>query len=479
MSHVEKTKTVYVGANLTSLLIAFAIGISIWLIPRPADIDKNAWQLLAIFAGLIAGLIGKALPMGGISFLALTILLVTNTLTMKEAFSGFSHPIIWLVIASFFIAKAFIKTGLGMRLAYHFVALFGKKTLSLCYSISATELLLAPAIPSATARAGGIIFPIVKSLAVSFGSTPERHSQRLIGSYLILTAYYINLVTSAMFITAMAANPLIVAIFQDFGINVTWGSWALAASVPGIICIITVPYIIYKLYPPEIKDTPEAAKMAHTELNKMGSITTYEWITFAVFVMLIFLWIFGENLFGLEGTTVALMGVSILMITGVLTWDDIKKEHEAWDTLIWFSTLLMMAGFLNSFGLTKWFSNHIQLMLEGTSVFIAFPFLVFIYFFSHYFFASNTAHITSMFAAFLSVGIAIGAPPYLIAFSLAFSSSLFSCLTHYGTGCAPILFGSEYVNLKTWWKIGAIMGVYFLFVFVGIGSLWWKVLGLW
>jgi len=479
MSHVEKTKTVYVGANLGSLLIAFAIGFSIWLIPAPAAIDPKAWQLLAIFAGLIAGLIGKALPMGGISFLALTLLLVTNTLTMKEAFSGFSHPIIWLVIASFFIAKAFIKTGLGMRLAYHFVALFGKKTLSLCYSITATELLLAPAIPSATARAGGIIFPIVKSLAVSFGSTPERHSQRLIGSYLILTAYYINLVTSAMFITAMAANPLIVAIFQDFGIHVTWGSWALAASVPGLICIATVPYIIYKLYPPEIKDTPEAAKMAHGELNKMGSITPYEWITFAVFVMLILLWIFGENLFGLEGTTVALMGVSILMTTGVLTWDDIKKEHEAWDTLIWFSTLLMMAGFLNSFGLTKWFSNHIQFMLEGTSVFIAFPCLVFIYFFSHYFFASNTAHITSMFAAFLSVGIAIGAPPYLIAFSLAFSSSLFSCLTHYGTGCAPILFGSEYVNLKTWWKLGAVIGVYFLLVFVGIGSLWWKVLGLW
>lgn len=479
MSHVEPKKTVYVGANLTTLSLAFLVGFLIWLIPTPAGLEPKAWQLLAIFAGLIVGLIGKALPMGAISFLALTLLLMTNTLTTKEAFSGFSHPIIWLVIASFFIAKAFIKTGLGMRLAYHFVALFGKKTLSLCYSISATELLLAPAIPSATARAGGIIYPIVKSLAVSFGSTPERHSQRLIGSFLILTAYYINLVTSAMFITAMAANPLIVAIFEDFGIHVTWGSWALAASVPGIICILTVPYIVYKLYPPEIKDTPQAAKMAHEQLEKLGSISSYEWITFAVFIMLICLWIFGEHFFGLEGTTVALMGVSILMITGVLTWDDIKKEHEAWDTLIWFSTLLMMAGFLNTFGLTKWLSQHIQVLLEGTSIYFAFPGLILIYFFSHYFFASNTAHITSMLAAFLAVGIAIGAPPYLVALSLGFSSSLFSCLTHYGTGCAPILFGSEYVNLKTWWKMGAIIGVYFIIVFIGIGSLWWKVLGLW
>ncbi len=479
MSHIEQKKIAYVGANIIPLLIALACGILIWMIPVPTGVEPKAWQLLAVFAGLIVGLIGKALPMGGISFLALTILIVTNTLTMKEAFSGFSHPIIWLVVAAFLISKSFIKTGLGMRMAYHFVSWFGKKTLGLCYGISATELLLAPAIPSATARAGGVIFPIVKALAISFGSTPERHSQRLIGSYLILTAYYINLVTSAMFITAMAGNPLIVAILQDIGIKLTWGSWALAASVPGIISIIAIPYIVYKLYPPEIKDTPEAKKIAQEQLEKMGPVSRYEWITLGVFILLVSLWIFGEFYFNLESTTVALIGVCILMVTGVLTWDDIKKEHEAWDTLIWFSTLIMIATYLNTLGLTKWMSNHIQYMLEGTSSFIAFPILILIYFYSHYLFASNTAHITSMLAAFLTVGIALGAPPYLLALSLSFCSSLFACLTHYGTGCAPILFGSEYVNLKTWWKMGFIISIFFLLIWVGVGSLWWKALGLW
>lgn len=479
MSHVEPKKSVYVGANIVPLLIAFAVGILIWLIPVPVGVEPRAWQLLAIFAGLIVGLIGKALPMGGISFVVLTLLILTNTLTMKEAFSGFSNPIIWLVVSAFLISKSFIKTGLGMRIAYHFVSMFGKKTLSLCYSITATELFLAPAIPSATARAGGVIFPIVKALAISFESTPERHSQRLIGSYLILTAYYVNLVTSAMFITAMAGNPLIVAILQDIGIHLTWGSWALAALVPGILSLIAIPYIVYKLYPPEIKDTPEAKKIAQDQLEKLGSISKYERITFGVFVMLIFLWIFGEQYFAIESTTVALLGVCILMITGVLTWDDIKKEHEAWDTLIWFSTLIMIATYLNNLGLTKWLAQHIHYLLEGSSIFVAFPALVLIYFYTHYLFASNTAHITSMLAAFLTVGIAIGSPPYLLALSLAFSSSLFACLTHYGTGCAPILFGSEYVNLKTWWKMGFIMSVFFLLVWVGIGSLWWKALGLW
>lgn len=479
MSHVVPTKVVFKGVNLVPFLIALCIGLGIWFSPIPQGIDPKAWKLLAVFAGLIVGLIGKALPMGGISFLALTILIVTHTLTIKEAFSGFSNPIIWLVVAAFLISKSFIKTGLGMRIAYLFVGLLGKKTLGLGYGIAATELLLAPAIPSNTARSGGVIYPIVRALGISFGSTPERHSQRLIGSFLILTAFYSNLITSAMFVTAMAANPLIVAVLQESGMPLTWSQWALAASLPGLLSLIVVPYVIYKIYPPEIKDTPEAKKMAHDHLNEMGKISYYEWITLGIFVMLVVFWMFGEHQFGLDSTSVAFMGVCALMLTGVLTWEDIKQQHEAWDTLVWFSTLVMMATFLNQLGLITWMSQHIQTMLGGLPWFYAWPLLVLIYFYTHYFFASNTAHVTSMYAAFFSVGVALQTPPYLMAFSLAFSSSLFACLTHYGTGCAPILFGSEYVNLKTWWKIGAIVSVIFLFIWIGIGSLWWKLLHFW
>ena len=480
MSHPPPSaKVVYKGANLIPLLIAIAVGACIWFAPLPAGIKPQAWQLLAVFAGLIVGLIGKALPMGGMSFLALTLLLITHTLTMKEAFSGFSHPIIWLVVAAFLISKSFIKTKLGMRLAYLFVALLGKKTIGLGYGVAATELILAPAIPSNTARSGGIIFPIVRALALSFGSSPERHSQRLLGSYLILTAYYCNLITSAMFITAMAANPLILAVLLDADIPITWGQWALAASVPGIISLISVPHIVYKLYPPEIVNTPEAKNLAFKNLKEMGPLSKYEWITLSVFFLLISLWIFGEQSFGLDSTTVALLGVSILMVTGVLTWEDIKMEHEAWDTLVWFSTLVMMATYLNNFGLISWVSEHIRHMMEGSAWWQAWPILLLTYFYSHYLFASNTAHVTSMYSAFLNVGLSFAIPPYLIALSLAYSSSLFACLTHYGTGSAPILFGSEYVNLKSWWRMGFIMSLVFLFIWIVIGCLWWKLLGLW
>lgn len=480
MSQIPQThKPVFKGANPVPLMISLAAGTLIWFLPVPAGLQPKAWQLLAVFIGLLIGLIGKAMPMGGISFLALTVLIVTKTLTMKQAFSGFSHPIIWLVVAAFLLSRSFIKTGLGMRIAYHLVAFLGKKTLGLGYGVAATELILAPAIPSNTARAGGVIYPIVRALAVSFGSTPERHSQRLMGGYLILTAYYSNLITSAMFVTAMAANPLILATLLQMEIPLTWGQWALAASIPGILSLLLIPYIVYRLYPPEITNTPEAKKIAHQHLTEMGKMTRYEWLTLCVFAVLILLWAIGEYYFGLESTTVALMGVCALVVSGVLTWNDIKQEHEAWDALIWFSTLVMIATFLNEFGLITWVSAYIHSMMAGFSWKLASPLLVLIYFYSHYLFASNTAHVTSMYAAFLSVGLALGTPPYLIALSLAFCSSLFACTTHYGTGCAPILFGSEYVNLKTWWRMGAIISVAFLLIWVGLGACWWKFLGFW
>lgn len=479
MPHSLTPKAVFKGVNLLPFTIAVTFGAVLWLLPTPAGINIRAWHLFAIFGSVIVALIGKALPMGGISFLALTVATATQTLSTKEAFSGFSHPVVWLVVASFFISRSLIKTGLGLRVAYLFVAALGKTTLGLSYGLCATDLMLAPAMPSSTARGGGILFPIVRALALNFDSSPEKHSQRRIGSFLILTAYYSNLITSAMFVTAIAVNPMIVTILQQAGYPITWAQWTMAAALPGIISLITVPLLVYKFYPPELKRSPEAQKIALEKLHAMGAISKYEWITIAVFALLVTLWSLGETFFGVDSTIVALIGVSLLMVTGVLTWEDIKREHEAWDTLCWFSTLVMIATSLKELGFIYWISNYIQSGMEGVVWWSAWPLLTLLYFYSHYLFASNTPHVASMFAPFFQVGIALAIPPYLLGFSLGFSSSLFACTTHYGTGCAPIFFGSEYVNLKNWWKMGAFMSIVFLLIWIGIGSLWWKFLGFW
>jgi len=454
------------------------VAVVIWFLPRPDGITAEAWHLLAIFVGTIVGIILEPLPMGAIAIFAITAVTLTQTLSLREALSGFSNSIIWLVVIAFFISRGFIKTGLGARIAYSFMKLLGRRTIGLGYSLIATDLVLAPAIPSITARAGAVLYPIVRSAAEAFGSRPGDGTERRIGSFLILNSFYGNLITSAMFLTAMAANPLSVQMAADRGIDISWLSWAVAAIVPGLASLLIVPLVLYRLYPPEIKQTPQAAAMAKDRLKEMGPLKRDEAIMLVTFGLLLFLWIFGGQLH-ISSVVAAFAGLTILLLTRVLSYKDLLAERGAWDTFIWLSTLIMMATYLNKLGLVGWFSGEVGGMFGGIGWLPAFLILSLIYFYSHYFFAGNTAHISSMYAAFLGVALAVGTPPLLAALVLAFFSNLFSSMTHYGTGPAPVLFGAGYVRLSDWWKLGLAISIVNIVIWLVIGGLWWKVLRLW
>ncbi len=467
------------GVNWINLLITVAVGAIIWFIPAPAGLEITAWHLFAIFVATIVGLIIKPLPMGAIAIMAITMCVLTGTVTLKEGLAGFSNTTIWLIVIAFFISRGFIKTGLGNRVAYLFVKKFGKKTLGLSYSLLATDLVLSPAMPSNTARAGGIVWPIVQSLSNTFKSRPDDGTGNRIGSFLHLTAFQGDMVTSAMFMTAMAANPLAVQLAADTaGIEITWVGWALAALVPGLVSLIVVPLVLYKLNPPEIKQTPDASQMAQAKLSEMGPMTMAEKKMIGVFVLILVLWIAGSSI-SLSATTTGFIGLSVLLLSNVLTWDDIKNEKGAWDTLVWFSALVMMAGQLNTLGLIPWFGDLMAGSVGGMNWVVALLILSLAYYFSHYLFASATAHVTAMYAAFLTVAIAAGAPPMLAALILGFFGNLFGSLTHYGSGPGPILFGAGYVSQGKWWSLGFVVSVINIVIWLGVGGMWWKVLGLW
>jgi DASS family divalent anion:Na+ symporter len=464
--------------RLTSFLIVLIIGLLLWFMPKPDDVQSNAWHLFAIFVATIIGVILKPLPIGALSILAMTVATITNTLSLDTALAGFQNTIAWLVVFAFFISRGFIKTGLGDRIAYYFVSLFGKRTLGLSYGLLASEVILAPAIPSVTARTGGVLFPIVKGLAHSFGSNPEEGTERRIGSYLMKVSYQGSVITSAMFLTAMAANPFLVGLTEQAGYSLSWGTWALAALLPGILSLIVMPLILYKIYPPTIKSTPHAAEIARKKLSEMGKLTQNEWLMLSVFIVLVVLWIFGNPLH-ISATLAALLGLALLIVFNVLDWKDVIEEANAWDTFIWFSILIMMATALNTLGFTPWFSEQIVGIVGGMNWVLAFSLLTLIYFYSHYFFASNTAHVGALYPSFLMVAIGVGAPPTLAILVFAFSSNLFGGLTQYGSGPAPLFYGSGYIDIKDWWKLGFILSVANIVIWFGLGALWWKLLGMW
>ncbi len=449
----------------------------VWLCPH-AGFDARSWGLLCIFAATITGLIAQPLPAGAIVIIGITIANVLGIITIQEALSGFANATVWLIVAAFTFATGFRKTRLGERIAWRLIAAFGSSALRLGYSLVIADLLIAPVTASNTARAGGVIFPIAQGVAHAFDSRPGPTADRL-GAFLLKAIYQGNVITSALFMTAMAANPLVIELTRTTaGLRITWTQWALAASLPGLLSLVVAPYVVYRLSPPEIRETGEVRKMARAHLKDMGPMTRSEKLMVAVFVPVLLLWV-TESLHGTTPTTVAYIGVSALLLTGVLRWQDVIEEKGAWDILVWFGGIVMLADMLNKAGLLNAFSGAAAGLVAGWNWPWALALLLIIYLYSHYAFASAAAHVTAMFPAFLGIAIAAGTPPLLAALSLGFFSSLNAALTHYGTGSAVVLYGAGYLSQQRWWKIGFVMSVVHLAIWLGIGFGWWKIIGLW
>ncbi|KAJ9705761.1 hypothetical protein PVL29_003725 [Vitis rotundifolia] len=470
------------GTKLIPFIISISIGLIVrFLVPKPVQVSMQAWQLLAIFLSTVAGLVLNPLPVGAWAFLGLTTSILTNTLSFSTAFGAFTNEVIWLIVISFFFARGFVKTGLGDRVANYFVKWLGKSTLGLSYGLTFSEILIAPAMPSTTARAGGIYLPIIKSLSLSVGSKPNDPSARKLGAYLVQSQFQSAGNSSALFLTAAAQNMLCLKLAEEVGVIVSspWVSWFRAASVPALVSLLLSPFILYNLYPPEIKDTPDAPAMATKRLEHMGPVTRDEWVMIGTMILAVSLWVFGEAL-GIASVVAAMLGLSILLLLGVLEWDDCLSEKSAWDTLAWFAVLVGMAGQLTNLGIVAWMSSCVANLLQSFSLSwpAAFGVLQASYFFIHYLFASQTGHVGALYSAFLAMHVAAGVPRVLAALTLAYNTNLFGALTHYSSGQAAVYYGAGYVDLPDVFKVGFMMALSNAVIWVVVGSFWWKFLGL-
>jgi divalent anion:Na+ symporter, DASS family len=464
--------------QIYAVLLSILLGCIFWFMPSPDGIDEQGWHLLAIFLATIVSFITKPLPFGTIAMSALVMCVLTNTLELDQSLSGFSSSTSWLTLSSFLIARAIIKTGLAVRIAYLFMSFLGKNTLALSYGLLATDLVLSPGVPSGNARAAGIIFPIVKSLASIYRSEPHDGTAGKIGTFLMQTGYQGTQITTSMFLTAMVANPFMAEFAAGMGVEIDWTTWALAACIPGILCLLVMPIIVFLCSPPELKKTPEATEMAKNKLVEMGKVKRTEWFTVAILITLLLLWTFGNRLLGIESTTTALFGIILLLFTDVLTWNDIVQEKKAWDIFIWFSVLLMLAGNLYQLGVVSWVSESFGQVLGGLAWQPAFIIFSLVSFYNSYFFASKTALVSAMYPALLPIALSFGTPPIYAALILAGFMNLSGCLSPYATSEAPVYFGAGYISTSTWYKVGFSLSLVYIPVWLGIGGIWWHILGL-
>ena len=463
--------------------------LAVLLVPVPQGITPQSWRLLAIFVATVVGSIARPIPGGAVVLLGVIALAVVGALPVEQALRGYADPIVWLVLAAFFISRGMIKTGLGRRIALLFIRAIGRRSLGLGYALVGADMLLAAVIPSTGARSGGIIFPIAKSIAETYDSHPGATARKL-GAFLMVMCYQCEVIICAMFLTGQASNPLIAKFAKQVtGIDLTYGRWLLGAIVPALVSLTVIPLILFRLFPPEIRQTPAAAEFAAAELQRMGPASREEKIMLAVFALVALLWMAPAlpamsfapvaYLRNMHYAVVALVGVAVLLLTGVLDWADALAERNAWDVFIWYGGLVRMAEALGETGITKRFAEAAAGFTAGWHWWAALALLLLIYFYAHYAFASITAHATAMYTPFLVVTLAAGAPPLLAVLTLAYFSNLDASLTHYGTTPAPIYFGAGYVKQRTWWWLGLVASIPNILIWALLGGAWWKLLGWW
>jgi L-tartrate/succinate antiporter len=388
--------------------------------------------------------------------------------SLKWALSGFSDGTVWLIFVAYMFAMGYEKTGLGRRLGLGLVKKLGKRTLGLGYAVALSDLVLSPFIPSNTARSGGTIYPIIENIPRLYGSSPDK-DPRKIGSYLMWTAIATTSVTSSLFLTGLAPNLLALSLVQKGAkISISWTEWCTGFLPVGVILFLTVPYLTYKLYPPTIKVSHDVHRWAGEELEKLGRITTKEILMAGAAILALLLWIFGGDY--LNATTVALVVLSLMIATGIVTWDDVIGNKQAWNVLVWFGTLVTLAEGLNRVGFLKWISEAVARSVAGVPVLTMLILLVVFFFMIHYIFASITAHVTGLLPVMLLVGMAVpGMPVKMFAMLLCYTLGIMGILTPYATGPSPIYYGSGYISRRAYWSLGLFFGVYFLAVLLLVG----------
>jgi divalent anion:Na+ symporter, DASS family len=459
-------------------LIALVAVVLLAFVPRPDEVTVQGWRMLTIFVCTVLALMLRPMPGGMAVLVGVLASMLTKTLTPAQALAGYGNTTVWLVIAAFLFSRAFINSGLSRRLAYMLIRAIGHTSLGLGYAFVGCDVTMATVIPGNSARIGGVLMPIARSIASIYKSSPGPTATRM-GSYLIATIYQGDMLACAMFLTGQAGNPVAAGLALDsFGVSMTWSRWFVVGIVPAIVTFAMIPWISHKVNPPEITHTPEAAEMARSELVKLGPVTLAEKKVIAVFVIVCGLWA-TATLHGIAAVTVALLGVIILLATGALAWGDIIREHTAWDVFLWFGGIIRMGEAINEFGVTTAFADSASVALGGWTWPVLMAVIFVLYFYVHYFFASVTTHIVSMFVPFASLLIAAGAPVGLSVWALVILANLSACLTHYGTTPGAILYSTGYVTTGRWWKVGGVMSFAHLFVWGTVGLAWWKVLGLW
>lgn len=441
------------------LMAIFSIATLAWiLLPPISGLSDKALHMVIIFIATMTGIMLEVCSTVAFLLMSMLIANLTGTIEVREGFSGFNNIVPWLLFLVLSLATSITKTSLGMRLAYIFMKFFGKGVNGLSYSIILTEFFVAPVLPSNTARAASVGYPLVTSLSKYISSHVKGVSEKAIGSYLTLLYSSTNAVCSSLFITAMISNAIIMEVMSENDIHMTWLTWTKFAIVPGLMILAILPLVVKISCHPKTNDLGDIQAKAKANYETLGKLSKDEKCIVTMFGVMLSMWIFAEVIH-IPVLVTTLLGVCVFYSLGIIHIKDILTNQGIFNSVIMIGILISYVNCLNSFGAIEWFNKVVTGVIGGFSPHISFCALFVIYFFTHYFFTGEGSRIIALYASFLSIGLALGIDRITVAMTLAVFSSMSSILTHYSGPVAILMFSTGYTPPKKWFSNGAILAI--------------------
>lgn len=451
------------------LLVAL---ISNFILQNCTTLSLQGVRMVVIFLTAMVGIILNVCHQILWLFLMIVIASVTGTVNVNNCFSGFTNVVPWLLFAVLSVSSVITSTTLGLRLAYFFMKKFGSSVIGLSYSIAFTELLIAPMLPSNTARAASVGLPLATSLAKYISSNVSGVSEKSIGQYLSVFYSFCNTISSGLFYTAMISNALIPEITASAGIKFTWGSWFKYMVIPYTIILLLMPIILKILCNPKVAKLDELQKNAEENYDKLGTVSSKEKVILSIFGGMLILWVLADYIH-IPVLATTLLGLCTFVFLGILSMKDMLSNYNTFNSMMLLGILISLVNCLVSTGVIDWFNSFISNCLTGLPTSASYILLTAIYFYAQFFFTGESAKIVALYAPFFTTGLSLGINPIMLAVTLASFSSASDFLATYVCPTSLTMSSIGYVSLQKWVKIGGVMSIIFLSVWYSYAYFVW------
>ncbi|MGM9948681.1 MAG: SLC13 family permease [Lysinibacillus sp.] len=399
------------------ITLAFATLIIITLLPNNGDLPVAGQRGLAILAFAVILWVTEAVsyPVSSAMIISLVALLLglapsiedPDTMlgtsgALKLALGGFSNSAVALVAAALFLAVAMQATNLHKRLALWILSIVGTKTKAIVAGAILVSIILAFFVPSATARAGAVV-PILLGMVAAFGLPKDSR----LAALLVITAVQAVSIWNIGIKTGAAQNMVALGFIQEqFGVDVSWGSWFLYAAPFSIIMSIALFFIMTALIKPET-DTIEGGKeVIKKQLAELGPLKGTEIRLIIISVALLLLWATEGMLHPFDTTTVTIVAIAILLSpkVGVYTWAEVEKLIP-WGTIIVFAVGISLGTILLNTEGAQWLSDAVfgSLGLDSMPILATIALLTAFNILIHLGFASATSLASALIPVFIAL----------------------------------------------------------------------------